>query len=59
MGKNQTMDLLSNYDMTVFHDDELDDTQVALSNRESKKIPRWARSKFLVLVLIVLFFSLF
>jgi hypothetical protein len=42
---NQTIDLISNYDMTVFHDDELDDTQIALSHRRSKKIPRWARSK--------------
>lgn len=49
------MDSTSNYDMTVFHDDELDDTQVALSNRESKKIPRWARSKFLMSVLIFWF----
>jgi hypothetical protein len=32
--------------MTIFHEDELDDTQVALSHRQSKKIPRWARSKF-------------
>ena len=39
------MDQISNYDMTVFHDDELDDTEVALSHRESKKVPRWARSK--------------
>ncbi len=39
------MDSTSNYDMTVFHDDELDDTQVALSHRQAKKIPRWARSK--------------
>jgi hypothetical protein len=32
--------------MTVFHDDELDDTQLALFNREWKTIPLWARSKF-------------
>ncbi|CAF1068589.1 unnamed protein product [Adineta steineri] len=50
--ENQTMDLMSNYDMTVFHDDELDDTQVALSHRQSKKIPRWARKSQLQLAIV-------
>ena len=31
--------------MTVFHDDLLDDTEVAMSRRRTKKIPRWAQSK--------------
>ncbi len=30
--------------MTIFHDDQLDDTQIALFRRESKQIPHWARS---------------
>lgn len=34
-----------NYDMTVLHDDELDDTALALHHRRSKRIPRWAQSK--------------
>ena len=37
-------DSTNNYDMTIFHDDEIDDTYIALSRRRSKKIPRWARS---------------
>jgi hypothetical protein len=45
---NQTMHLTNNYDMAVFHDDELDDYQLPLSDRRSKKIPRWARSKFIL-----------
>ncbi|CAF1257607.1 unnamed protein product [Rotaria sp. Silwood1] len=49
---NQTLDLISNYDMTVNHDDELDDTQIALSHRQSKKIPRWARKSQLQLAII-------
>ena len=49
---NETIDLISNYDMTVFHDDELDDTQVALSHRRSKKIPRWAKSNIFYSLLI-------
>ncbi|CAF0759180.1 unnamed protein product [Adineta ricciae] len=50
--RNQTMDQISNYDMTVFHDDELDDTEVALSHRESKKVPCWARKSQLQLAII-------
>ncbi|UJR13468.1 hypothetical protein I4U23_000482 [Adineta vaga] len=50
--KNESSDIASNYDMTVFHDDELDDTQVALSHRESKKVPRWARKSQLQLAII-------
>ncbi len=46
-------DSTNNYDMTLFHNDELDDTQIVLSRRQLKKIPRWARSKFFH------FFSLF
>ncbi|CAF1294130.1 unnamed protein product [Rotaria sordida] len=46
---NQT---INNYDMTIFHDDELDDTQIALSHRQSKKIPRWARKSQIELAII-------
>lgn len=44
--------------MTVFHDDELDDTQVALSHRRSKKIPRWAQSKYFLIFLKFLIFEI-
>jgi hypothetical protein len=33
--------------MTIYYYDQLDDTQITLSRRESKKIPHWARSKVL------------
>ncbi|CAF0724794.1 unnamed protein product [Rotaria sordida] len=42
----------NNYDMTIFHDDVLDDTHVAISRRRSKKIPRWARKSQLQLAFI-------
>lgn len=32
--------------MTIFHDNQLEDTQMASFHRQSKSIPRWARSKF-------------
>ena len=31
--------------MTVFHDDQLDESEINYSRRQTKKIPRWARSK--------------
>ena len=37
--------------MTIFHDDQLDDTQIALSCRETKKVPSWARSMFFFSIL--------
>ncbi len=37
--------------MTMFHDDEIDDTQVELYRRQSKTIPRWSRSKFFHLLI--------
>ncbi|CAF3435030.1 unnamed protein product [Rotaria sp. Silwood2] len=49
---NKTKDLIINYDMSVFHDDELDDTEIALFNRQSKKIPCWARKSQLELAII-------
>ncbi len=36
----------NNYDMTILHDDELDNTQLARLRRRKKKIPSWANSKF-------------
>ncbi|CAF2331167.1 unnamed protein product [Rotaria sp. Silwood2] len=45
-------DSTNNYDMTIFHDDELDDTYAAISRRRSKKIPRWARKSQLQLAFI-------
>ena len=40
---SQSVDRSSNYDITVFYVDELDDTQAAVTRRGSKKIPRWSR----------------
>jgi hypothetical protein len=42
---------MNNYDMTILHDDELENTQLAKLRRRKKRIPSWANSKFLVLVL--------
>jgi hypothetical protein len=36
----------NNYDMTILHDDELDNTRLATLRRRKKKIPSWANSKF-------------
>jgi len=43
----------TNYDMTILHDDELENTQSATLRRRKKKIPAWANSKFLVLLFIL------
>lgn len=40
----------NNYDMTILHDDELDNTQLAILRRRKKKIPSWANSKYFVLL---------
>jgi hypothetical protein len=40
------MDSTNNYDMTILHDDQLDNTDMTQSHRQLKKIPHWARSKF-------------
>ncbi|CAF0734085.1 unnamed protein product [Rotaria sp. Silwood1] len=46
-------DSTNNYDMTILHDDQLDDTTYsAVSRRRSKKIPRWARKSQLQLAFI-------
>ncbi len=37
----------NNYDMTILHDDELDNPNLATLRRRKKKIPSWAKSKFL------------
>ncbi|CAF0804003.1 unnamed protein product [Adineta steineri] len=42
----------NNYDMTVYHDEQLDDTQNISSYRRTKKIPRWARKSQLQLAFI-------
>jgi hypothetical protein len=39
--------------MTILHDDELENTQLARLRRRKKKIPAWANSKFLVLLFIL------
>jgi hypothetical protein len=36
--------------MTILHDDELDNTQLATLRRRKKKIPSWANSKYFVLL---------
>lgn len=40
--KSQTT---NNYDMTILHDDELENTQLATVRRRKKKIPSWANRK--------------
>ncbi len=43
-----------NYDMTILHDDELENTKLATVHRHKKKIPFWANSKFSI---FLFFFS--
>ena len=38
--------------MTIFHEEQLDDTYAVLSRRRSKKIPSWARSKIIKLLFL-------
>lgn len=48
-----------NYDMTILHADELDNTRLATARRRKKKIPAWANRKRLQLSLWIpsMFFS--
>ncbi len=36
----------NNYDMTILHDDELENPHLATVRRRKKKTPSWANSKF-------------
>jgi hypothetical protein len=41
-----------NYDMTILHDDELNNTRLATIRRRKKKIPSWANGKSSVFLLL-------
>ncbi|CAF2542272.1 unnamed protein product [Rotaria sp. Silwood2] len=43
---------IQNYDMTIFHDDELNNTGLAMIRRRKKKIPSWAQKDQLQLAII-------
>jgi hypothetical protein len=43
----------NNYDMTILHDDELDNPNLATVRRRKKKIPSWAKSKFSILFFLL------
>ncbi|CAF1458829.1 unnamed protein product [Rotaria sordida] len=43
---------IHNYDMTIFHDDELNNTRLAMIRRRKKKIPTWAEKDQLQLAII-------
>ncbi|CAF3493267.1 unnamed protein product [Rotaria socialis] len=45
-------DSTNNYDMTIFHEEQLDDTYAVLSRRRSKRVPSWARKSELQLAFI-------
>lgn len=45
--------------MTILHDDELNNTQLAKVRRRKKNIPSWANSMFSVLNFFYLIFFLF
>ncbi|CAF3545623.1 unnamed protein product [Rotaria sp. Silwood1] len=42
----------NNYDMTIFHDDELNNTGLTMIRRRKKKIPSWAQKDQLQLAII-------
>ncbi|CAF3923815.1 unnamed protein product [Adineta steineri] len=49
---HSTSKLFNNYDMTILHDDELNNTQLVTLRRRKKKIPYWATKDQLQLAVI-------
>ncbi|CAF5143511.1 unnamed protein product, partial [Rotaria magnacalcarata] len=45
-------DSTNNYDMTIFHEEQLEDTYAVLSRRRLKKVPSWARKSELQVAFI-------
>ncbi|CAF1322688.1 unnamed protein product [Adineta ricciae] len=42
----------NNYDMTIFHNDQMNETDISISHRRKKNIPRWARKSQIQLAFI-------